>query len=508
MSAMARAGAWGFRSKFILWVNVLVILLVIPTIFLLEHRQRNAIDQEVKKRAEAIAGRMADLSTNYLLTYNYVALEQLAKQLAQDQDIEYVIILDKEGTVAAHSHQSSLERRIPEDVSNQPERVKRYRLPGAAETDVYEAKVPVRVDQSEEKWGTVRVGVSLAGMEAEIRRTRWQIALFGLLAVWFGSLASVILARRIVGPIQALARGVAAVGRGDLSQQLPVTRRDELGDLAAAFNEMTRKLAHLRELEERLRQTDRLAALGTMAAGIAHDIRNPLTTISIFTQLVSQHYDDAAVREKFERVVPRELERVQGVIDDMLELARPRAMTLEMLNLMDPLLQALEIFEAQIEAQRVVVKQDLPTDLPSTFADRRRLHRCFMNIIHNALQAMPTGGELTLFASLAPREGDAAADRAGADGPEARAPWEAARLRAEAAGCDEVVIRISDTGHGIPEDQLPRIFDPFFTTREAGTGLGMAITHKILEDHCARIAVTSRLGHGTAFTIHFPIRAA
>ncbi len=501
----------GLRTKFTLWVNLIVVLLVGVAAIVFENRQRNAIIQEVEKRALVIAQRLADSSTPYLLTYNYVALEQLARQMQKDPDILYAIILDKEGGVAAHSLQYDLLGRIlGEAVSAQAARasqptLQRYLFPGAAQTPVYDATVPVRVEQSDEKWGAVRVGVSLAGMEAEIARTRRQIALVGLLAVGIGNLASVLLARRIIGPIQELARGVAAVGQGDLTQRLAVDTRDELGELATAFNEMTRRLAHLRELEDRLRQADRLAALGTMAAGIAHDIRSPLTSISIFTQLMSQHYTDPGVREKFDRVVPRELERVQGVIDDMLELARPRNMTLEMVNLNDPLGQALETFETQIEAQRVIVKQDLHPNLPPTLADRKRLHRCFMNIIANALQAMPSGGELSLSSSLAPRDGDGAEPDAGRGGGTV---WPVPGLWDDRMGSDEVVIRLGDTGHGIPEDQLPRIFDPFFTTRDTGTGLGMAITHKILEDHRARITVTSRLGQGTTFTIYFPARAA
>ncbi len=504
-------GRWGLRTKFILWVNLLVVVLVAAAALLFENRQRNAIIREVEKRALVVAQRLADASTTYLLTYNYVALEQLARQIDKDPDILYVIILDKEGNVAAHSLQYDLLGRILRDQVSAQARlareptVQRYLIPGAAQTPVYDASVPVAVEQSNEKWGTVRVGISLAGMQAEITRTRWQVALFGLLALAIGSLGSVILARRIVRPIQALARGVAAVGQGDLTQRLTVDTGDELGELATTFNEMTLKLAHLRELEERLRQADRLAALGTMAAGIAHDIRNPLTSISIFTQLMSLHYDDAGVREKFDRVVPRELERVQGVIDDMLELARPTSHALERLNLNDLLLQALETFEAQLGSQQVTVKQELHPALPPILADRKRMHRCFQNIILNAMQAMPDGGELMLSTSLTVWEADAPAANPGwreaADGP-------ALRPGLPAVETEEIAIRIADTGHGIPDTQLPHIFDPFFTTREKGTGLGMAITHKILEDHRARISVASRVGQGTTFTIHFPVREA
>ncbi len=262
-----------------------------------------------------------------------------------------------------------------------------------------------------------------------------------------------------------------------------------MGQLSTAFNEMSAQLARVRELEERLRRADRLAALGTMAAGIAHDIRNPLTSILIFSQLMSLHHDDPDVREKFNRVVPRELERVQAVIEDMMELARPAAIHREPVNLNELVAQVLELYENQASTQGIKVGREYEQDLPFCMADRKRLHRCFSNVVSNAIQAMPNGGDLTLrthhvATMLFPNSG-------------------LPDPRPEPA----IQVTVSDTGQGIPADRLSRIFDPFFTTKEKGMGLGMAITHRIIEDHKGTIDVQSEVGVGSTFTVHLPLSA-
>jgi len=481
------------RTKFILVVNLLVVLLVGSAAFLMELRQRNAIVEEVKKRALILARGLAEASANSLVTYNYVGGEQSLAVATRSPDVVYAVVLDKEGNIAASSVRSAPIQRLlaGTDVTPPPAGtdpiIRQRRIPGSSDETVYDVWVPVAIEGSDQRWGTARVGVSLESMHQEIARTRWQIAAIGLISLVVGSLSSIVLAQRITKPLQALTRGVAAVGHGDLTQRIDIQTKDELGELAHAFNDMTAQLARVRDLEERLRRADRLAALGTMAAGIAHDIRNPLTSILIFSQLMSLHHDDPDVRQKFDRVVPRELERVQGVIEDMMELARPAALNLEPTNLNEVLTQALELYEEQAATQGVKVAREFDPDLPFCNADRKRLHRCFSNLLANAIQAMPKGGDLAVHTSLV-------SDVHAAASPAAGAPSDAM-----------IRVTIADTGQGIPPDHLSRIFDPFYTTKEKGLGLGTAITHRIVEDHKGSIDVQSQVGLGTTFTIHLPV---
>jgi signal transduction histidine kinase len=203
---------------------------------------------------------------------------------------------------------------------------------------------------------------------------------------------------------------------------------------------------------------------------------------------MSLHHDDPDVREKFDRVVPRELERVQAVIEDMMELARPATLHLEPANLNEVVTQALELYESQAATQDIKIARKFDVGIPHCIVDRRRIHRCFSNLIANAIQAMPNGGNLTISTSLA----EAAFQTPQAGG----APMEPA-----------VCVSIADTGQGISPDRLSRIFDPFYTTKEKGLGLGMAITHRIVDDHKGSIDVQSQVGLGTAFIVHLPLSA-
>ena len=480
------------RTKFILILNLLVVLLVVTAALLAEMQQRNAIIEEVKKRAIILARSLADASTNSLVTYNYVGVEQSLAIAIKSPDVVYAMVLDKEGNIAASSVREALSRGIllenKEAVPTGADPLIRQRqIPGSRAETVYDVSVPVMVEGSDQRWGMVRLGISLEGMQKQIARTRRLISVFGLMAVLIASVSSILLARRITNPLQALTRGVAAVGQGDLTQRINIETKDELGELARAFNEMTQQLGRVRELEDRLRRADRLAALGTMAAGIAHDIRNPLTSILIFSQLMSLHYDDSDVREKFNRVVPRELERVQTVIEDMMELARPASVHREPASLNDILSQVLELFESQVNPQGIKISTEYELDLPFCMADRKRLHRCFSNLVSNAFQAMSSGGELTVRTRRIPAM----------IFPDTGLP----DPRPEPA----IQITIADTGQGISADRLSRIFDPFYTTKEKGLGLGMAIAHRIVEDHRGTIDVQSKVGVGSTFTVCIPL---
>ncbi|HEV8662680.1 MAG TPA: ATP-binding protein [Candidatus Methylomirabilis sp.] len=484
------------RTKFILAVNGLIVVLVTAATLLVEMRQRQTIIREVEKRAVTLAQSLAAATTNDLMTYNFVGLEQKLAEVARQEDVLYAIALDREGLVASHTLLKELEGTRPKDDVNlralTAEETVVQRVHHAEEGDAYDIAVPILIGSSEDRWGTIRVGVSLRAMQKELAQTALQIFGVGIVAMLFGSIGSILVARRFTTPLQRLLQGVGAISRGDFSQTIEVHGEDEIGQLGTAFNEMTRQLARIRDLEDQLRRSDRLAALGTMAAGIAHDIRNPLTSISIFTQLMSQNFQDPEVRTKFDRVVPRELERVQRVLEDMLELARPASLNREPADINEVLLQVMELFERQLSEQGIVATTNLTFPLPKTMADRKKLHRCFANVIHNGIQAMPKGGRLTISSGLfvAPRSSLAR--------PEA--PQQEAR--------ETLRVLVTDTGVGIPSELLPHIFDPFFTTKEKGTGLGMAIAHRIIEDHLGAIEVSSRVGGGSTFRLTLPVQAA
>ncbi len=252
----------------------------------------------------------------------------------------------------------------------------------------------------------------------------------------------------------------------------------ELG-VVGVFRDLTR----VRQLEDRLRRSDRLAAIGELAAGLAHEIKNPLTSLLTFSRHLTRRFEDPEFRQKFLTVVPRELERINTIVERLLELARPARLTFTPVRLPALLERVLELYGERLDAQGIRVMRDWPRDVPAVWADHEALYRAVVNLVANALDAMSRGGQLTLRLALTDVD-----------------PLTGARTNAR-----PVVIEVEDSGHGIPRGDLDRVFNPFFSTKDGGTGLGLALTQKIVEDHGGSIDVRSAPGEGAVFRIALPL---
>jgi PAS domain S-box-containing protein len=246
-----------------------------------------------------------------------------------------------------------------------------------------------------------------------------------------------------------------------------------------------RDLTPVRQLEEQLRRSDRLAALGTLAAGLAHEIKNPLTSIMTFSRHLARRYDDDRFRQRFQSVVPRELERINAIVDGLLRLARPARLALAPVHLPPLLEQALELCAHQIEARRICVRREWPAGVPPIAGDAEQLYQAFLNLVANAIDAMgDEGGTLTV-----------------------RLRWPSHAEEASGRIPGGLVVEIADTGTGIKPEDTASVFNPFFSTKAGGTGLGLAIAHKIVEDHGGAVTFRSTPGEGTVFTVALPLRA-
>ena len=240
-----------------------------------------------------------------------------------------------------------------------------------------------------------------------------------------------------------------------------------------------------KKLEASVRQAERLAALGTLAAGMAHEIRNPLSSIMTFVQLLPRKVDKQKFLEKFQRTVPRELNRINELVEDLLDLARVPKYEFRKTSLRALLLQTVESLEQELELSRIACRLDIADDLPSISADANQLAKAFANLTRNAIQSMPDGGGLDISAALAlPHVNQ---HQRSADFP------------------GEILIVFQDSGSGILPEDLNYIFNPFFTTKSQGTGLGLAITHKVISEHNGRIGVESRPDSGSRFIVRLPV---
>ncbi len=256
---------------------------------------------------------------------------------------------------------------------------------------------------------------------------------------------------------------------------------DARGNAAGAmlvFQDLTDK----RRFEQKVRRMDRLASVGTLAAGMAHEIKNPLVSIQTFAQLLPERYQDCEFRESFSNIVISEVNRINTLVQSLLHFARPRQRQTGQVNVVEVLERTLELLSSQLSKQQVDVVRDFPDELIQVRGDAQQLHQVFLNLLQNAVQAMSEGERRI---TLCLRKGVARTEHAQGD--------EALRLT------------IEDTGRGIEDEHLDRIFDPFFTTKADGSGLGLAICHSILEEHGAGIDVNSAPGRGTTFVLTLPL---
>jgi PAS domain S-box-containing protein len=253
----------------------------------------------------------------------------------------------------------------------------------------------------------------------------------------------------------------------------------------AVFNDHSR----LKALEEDKRRTDRLAAMGALATGIAHEIRNPLVAIKTFAELLPERADDQEFKSTFAKVAAKEVHRIEELLGRLRALAVPTVSTLHPLDLGGPITDTLDLLRGEADRRHVRIVSEVEPDLPLILGETDQLKQLFLNLFLNALDAMATGGTLSVTAR---------ADR----------PRRTSRSRSDGDAAGVLTVRVSDTGPGIPREDLHRIFEPFFTTKSQGTGLGLAICRGIADGHRARLwAEPGPAGVGTAFVIQFPTLA-
>jgi two-component system nitrogen regulation sensor histidine kinase GlnL len=248
-----------------------------------------------------------------------------------------------------------------------------------------------------------------------------------------------------------------------------------------------RDLSRLKALEAEVRRSERLAALGQMALALAHEIRNPLGAVRGVAQLLGNELGGGAYREHLE-VMLREIDRVNRVMEALLDLGRPLTLSFAPVNLHQLLERVCLLAEPAARAHGVQLVRRYDPSLPALWADEDRLTQVFQNLVQNGIEAMPGGGRLTLTTRLSLDPLYAKIDLGSGPRP-------------------LVEVLVQDEGEGIPEGLRDRVFDPFVTTKPRGLGLGLALSHRIVEEHRGAIRVTSTPGKGTTFTGYLPTAA-
>jgi two-component system sensor histidine kinase HydH len=251
--------------------------------------------------------------------------------------------------------------------------------------------------------------------------------------------------------------------------------KDEMGR-EMGFVLLLRDLREIRDLQEKVRRSERLASLGRLAAGVAHEIRNPLSSIRGFAQFFLQRFRGQEKDQEYASTMVKEVDRLNRVITELLDFARPKEAQREFHSLENIFDHSLKLLGPELVQKGVKVEKEYEPDLPSVRVDRDQLSQAFLNLILNSLESMEEGGKIRIVLK-----------------------------RAEEEGRDLLKVSISDTGRGIPREDLDKVFEPFFSTKRKGTGLGLAIVNQIVEGHGGEIQVESMEGEGTTFRITLPV---
>lgn len=495
------------------------------------HRQH--LEQNTLLSAERISDVIHHSTTEYMLRNDREGLYHSIQTMAAEPGVEKIRIFDQEGRItyttdsveenhvvdktaeacyACHAQSQPLAR------LNRPDRFRIYR--NAARARILGIITPIEnqpacsnaachAHPAEQRiLGVLDTNLSLAKADVQLAESSRRMIAYTGCALLLIALLSWFFVWQVVGrPVKALERGTERLAAGGLGYQIEVHSKDEIGDLASSFNDMSRQLysehnenvAWTHTLEQRVEQktrelkrahehalhTEKMASIGKMAAVLAHEINNPLSGILTYAKLLRKWIDrDDAGRNHRQEIcdsldlIASESRRCGDLVRNLLTFSRTTPMNLQATNLNQVVDRTLRLVQHQLDLAGIHVQPQLDLDLPPVLCDAAQIEQVLLALVMNALDAMPQGGNLWITTSRN------------------REP-------------NHVRIVVRDDGSGIPPEILPRIFEPFLTTKETGrgVGLGLAISHSILERHNGSIEVQSEAGRGTTFTVTLPWEA-
>lgn len=347
--------------------------------------------------------------------------------------------------------------------------------PVSKEGKVYNVILPVIAGN--EHYGYIHLKINIEDFSEimhshAIKRIVATSVVFGI-----GIILAVILSWMYTKPIHNIVNAARTVAAGDLSLELKTERKDEIGELTHSFNYMVQKLREERALEEKLREAEHLSGIAQLAKSIAHEIRNPLNFISLSIDHLKKKYmpqgnEDKAQFETLIVSIKHEIQRLNKLVGDFLEYGKPMRLSLQVIDLGNLIGEVLELVRAKAEKDgiRITYRNG---EIPVLSVDPELIKTCIFNIILNAFQAMPEGGDLTVIT-------------------------ETSNGKAH--------IIVEDTGEGVSKENMQKLFDPFFSTKRTGLGLGLAMTKRVVEEHGGKADFQSTEGKGSVMTISLPIR--
>jgi signal transduction histidine kinase len=481
-----RPTAWGLRTKFVVFTTLLLLVVVSVVGLLLVRHERRILTEAMIQTGTTMVESLGIAFTDTLMYQELRFLEQgglldsyIAQAMAKPgTDLVYLMVLDPEGRVIAHSDTTQFGVKYTDEVGRRALEargtlIQRHRGPDGRE--VLDVATPLAI--STRRWGTLLAGFSLRRLEANLASAIRQI--LGATAILFVvSLgAALVLGRRLLEPLRRLAQTMERTSGLDAVPPMDVEREDEIGLLARQYVAMLGRLREAnRELhrqQEAVARAEKLASIGRLAAGVAHEINNPLAGMQTCVAALQEGGQDPATVGQYHALVQGGLSRIQRIVAQLLDFARERELSVSTVNVGRVLEETLALVRYQVERKRLKLAVILPQPPVSLHGDGNQLQQVFLNLMLNALDAVSEGGEVRISA------------RRDTDGVE---------------------IAVTDNGCGIAEQDVGKIFDPFFSTKGVGqgTGLGLSVSYGIVQAHGGRISVESRVGLGSTFRVWLP----
>jgi hypothetical protein len=465
------------NAKLVMMMMSLLVI-AIMVLFILNQFSQNDLVREIQESSTEVS-KAIQLSVEDLTSESDVENSRLREYLqqARKKGINEINIIDNDGEIINSSDPALVgKKRDLKKIGTGLKAVRGGRAAGVSSLKPYELVVPVIV--GDEQLGYVQVNLLLDNIR-EIQHDNFIRRLIATsLLFMFGIMLTFFLARRYTMPIQRLVAGVKTVSSGDLTVTIPVETHDEIGELAENFNEMVEQLRERESLEKRLFEAEHLSKVGQLASGIAHEIRNPLNYINLAVDHLRNEMISACGERTEELLeltgkIKEEVRRANYMVLNFMNYGRPLKLRLGMVQYENLLAKLMPLVQEKLTEQRVTVEMVIPPDLPPLELDAELMRNCLVNFITNAAQSMPEGGTITLGAAYDPE-------------------------------AEEFRLTIRDEGTGIAPEDLQKIFQPYYTTKEAGIGLGLAITERIIREHRGRVEVESDPDRGTTFTIVIP----
>lgn len=323
--------------------------------------------------------------------------------------------------------------------------------------------------------GFLRLCITKEFLSATLEGVKQKLLLFSAAVTFVGIIFGLYMARKVLQPVLILSKGVSLIGEGEVGVEVPVVGHGEIKDLSMSFNRMSVKLKDLidkiKSAQEHMVKTEKLYAIGEFSAGIAHEIKNPLTPIMMLMRRVKEEKE--SLTDKDIEIIEEELNRIDKIVTEFLAFARPGKVEKTHININAVISEVITLTKPKMDRSGISLVEKYSSPMPDILGNQDALKQVFLNIMLNAIQAIDTGGGALTVETT--------------------------------AGKQNVQVIISDTGIGIPEENLKKVYDPFFTTKKEGTGMGLALTHNIVSDHSGRIDITSTPGKGTKVKVGFPV---